>query len=343
VRSKTLRVLVTGGLGYLGQHVVPTLQRFYDCEVTVLDSLLHAKILDSRTVGAPDYSLLIGDVRDQDSVAAAVVSMDRIVHLAAIVGEAACNVNASFSASVNIGGLEVVLATAAQAEVPLLFASSCSIFGRGGAQYLSSEVELPTLLPPYGHHKAVSESIISSSGWPLVWVARLASLYGASKRHRTDLVVNHMCVDARTAGRVRVHGSGSQRRPLIHVADAANILSNLIVNGTPPSAPRIVGVGRSEQNFTITELAQIVADRSGCEIDHVGYANVGDARSYSVEFVDDPLIPSPAKHWSLEAAIDEMLNDEFHSTAAYYDNNEVSVQRLFGVPPPARWQPNPSS
>jgi hypothetical protein len=79
----------------------------------------------------------------------------------------------------------------------------------------------------------------------------------------------------------------------------------------------------------------MVSERSGCQVAHVGYANAGDARSCSVQFSDDGTIPPSVDRWSLTTSIDEMLNGESGGDMTYYDSNEVSIRRLFGVVGPS--------
>ncbi|MBI2362401.1 MAG: NAD(P)-dependent oxidoreductase, partial [Elusimicrobia bacterium] len=124
--SRPEKVLVTGGAGYIGSWVLRRLLAA-GYEVTAYDALMFNPQSLLGVLGQPGFSFVRGDVRDRKAVDAAVKGMDHVVHLAAIVGEAACNKDPELTKTVNIEGTKVVAQAAAEHRVKRLICfSTCS-------------------------------------------------------------------------------------------------------------------------------------------------------------------------------------------------------------------------
>ena len=124
-----MKVLVTGGAGYIGSVLTRNLLRGGH-EVTVLDALLFGGESVRELHGKPAYTLVEGDIRDDGLVGRLARGKDAVVHLAAIVGDPACAANPEVAVSVNVEGTEVVGRAAKRAGVGrFVFASTCSVYG----------------------------------------------------------------------------------------------------------------------------------------------------------------------------------------------------------------------
>ena len=104
-----MRVLVTGGAGYVGTVLVPELLRVGH-SVTVLDSLVYGGTGLLQNFGNPGFRFIRGDVRDESVLRQAAVGADAVVHLAAIVGYPACRKNERLAEEVNLCGTRNVAA-----------------------------------------------------------------------------------------------------------------------------------------------------------------------------------------------------------------------------------------
>lgn len=216
-----MKVLVTGGAGYIGSVCVSHLLA-QGHQVTVFDRLLYGgeAVLAFRT--HPEFRLIAGDVRDLDDLAQAVGGVDAIVHLAAVVGESACAVDDAAAWSINVEGTAAVLAAATAARVDrLLFVSTCSNYGVATLDRLADEDAPLNPLSRYAEAKIAAEQmILAHTGGPTTTVFRFGTICGLSPRMRFDLLISEM---ARAAVKGRVISLYTPRawRPFLHIDDAA--------------------------------------------------------------------------------------------------------------------------
>jgi nucleoside-diphosphate-sugar epimerase len=125
-----MRVLVTGGAGYVGSMLVPALLEAGH-EVRVLDVLTWGVQPLLGSWSHPAFSFMRGDVREPEHRAAAVTGMEAVVHLAAIVGDPACAREPDLARAVNLDATLALIADARRAGVSrFVFASTCSNYGR---------------------------------------------------------------------------------------------------------------------------------------------------------------------------------------------------------------------
>lgn len=273
------KVLVTGGAGYVGAHLT---RRLLDegFGVRVLDSFLYGKQGLDGLFGHPALEVVTGDICDTGALARAVREVDAVVALAALVGDAACDIRPDHATRVNYESTRQMLDACREAGVGrLVFASSCSVYGANGSELLDEESALnPVSL--YARTRLESEALLLAAPDVEAFVLRLATVCGTSPRMRFDLMVNTMTATAFTRRTIRVSG-GAQWRPHVHVRDAAEAFFTAV---TAPGAARgVYNVGCEEQNFTIGEVARKVADHlPGVALEDQG--GNGDGRSYRVSF-----------------------------------------------------------
>lgn len=272
-------VLVTGGAGYVGSHLTrKLLARGH--RVRVLDSCMYGTHGLDQLSDDPQLELITGDICDERVLARATRDVRAVVALAAIVGDAACDLDAERTMAINYESTRQMLAACREAKVErMVFASSCSVYGANGTELLHERSHLnPVSL--YARTRIMSEELLLGQHDVDVIVLRLATVCGVSPRMRFDLMVNTMTACATAQGAIRVSGA-KQWRPHLHVQDAADAF--LCAVEVPATKEKVFNVGSEAQNFTVGEIAEHVARHYPST--HIDYAPNGhDLRSYRVSF-----------------------------------------------------------
>lgn len=276
-----MRILITGGAGYLGSTLVPMLVD-HGHEVTVLDRFFFGEnTLPSSGVGTR-LTTIRTDTRWCEG--RLFESQDAVVDMAALSNDPAGALDPWKTFEINYLGRARVARLAQQAKVPRYLAtSSCSVYGFQDGWL--SEGSIPNPLTEY----ARANLLVERDNLPLgdekftTTAVRFATLYGVSKRMRFDLAINGMVAGALKTGKIPVMRDGTQWRPFLHVRDAARAIE-MVLEAPPPTVNRqIFNVGGEEQNFQIKPLADLVS-ASMQNPPAVEWYGDADARSYRVKF-----------------------------------------------------------
>ena len=223
-----MRLLVTGGCGYIGSALLPQLLDDDAVEhVTVLDNLAGGTPRNLMGVGlgaGTDIAFRRGDVREYGDVENAMGDADTVVHLAAITGAASTHDRREETFDVNYEGTENVVRAAGKLGVDnVVFASSCNLYGRASSTDIDETTE-PEPLNPYAEAKLKTETRLREAQAEYGFDAtalRMSTNYGYAPGVRFNLVVNHFVFRALTDRPLTVYGDGTNWRPFIHVRDAA--------------------------------------------------------------------------------------------------------------------------
>lgn len=284
-----MRILITGNLGYVGPVVVEHLAAVRpEARLSGLDTgwTAHAVV---TAAPLPELALAeqrFGDVRDLR--AAGLEGFDAIVHLAAISNDPMSRRWEALTRAINLGGTASLAAEARRAGVRrFVLASSCSVYGPGEDGWLTEES--PTApLTPYAESKLAAEQALADLAGPgfTVTAFRFATAYGHSPRLRLDLVLNDFTAAAVRTGRIELNSDGQAWRPLIHVRDMARLIDwALSREGSGSNAFAIYNGGSSAHNWRVRELAQVVRDSLGANVEVRLAEGAGpDQRSYRVSF-----------------------------------------------------------
>lgn len=241
-------VLVTGGAGYLGSILVPSLlENGY--HVTVLDNFMHNPNSLTECCVHPGFSVIRGDCRDRGTVEAGLKRADIIIPLAAIVGAPACKADQTAATATNRDAVRMLLELRSKNQ-RVLYPTTNSGYGIGEkGKYCTEESPLrPISL--YGVTKCEAEQAVLSAGNSLTF--RLATVFGMSPRMRIDLLVNDFVYRA-INDRTVVVFEGHAKRNYIHVRDVARAFLHAIDNFGKMQG-QAYNVGLSDANLSKLEL-----------------------------------------------------------------------------------------
>jgi nucleoside-diphosphate-sugar epimerase len=274
-----MRILVTGGAGYIGATTTRELLSAGH-EVTVLDSLLHGQDEVAAALEAAGARVVRGDVRDSAMRREVLRDAEAVVHLAAIVGDPACAKDPELSHAVNVEATRALVAEAAAER--FVFASTCSNYGRMADPLVPVDETAP-LVPVslYAEQKVqVERELLARDG--VVTCLRFATIYGVAERMRFDLTVNEFTRDLWDGRTLEVYGEQFWR-PYVHVGDAARAVAMVLAAPAERIAGRVFNVGHSDENYRKLDLVGLIRER-------LPHANVRfvhrdeDPRDYRVSF-----------------------------------------------------------
>ncbi len=274
-----MRVLVTGGAGYIGSILTRLLlEKGYD--VTCLDRLFFGT--DPVKDIADRITLVKGDVRWFDP--SILNGVDAVFDLAALSNDPAGELDPQKTLDINHRGRARVVSLAKKHGVPrYILASSCSIYG-----FQEGVITEESPINPLTTY-AKANSLIERDALPLadskfsVTVLRQATVYGFSYRMRFDLAINGMVLGFFKNGKIPIMRDGKQWRPFVHVKDTSNAFVKVLEADPEVVNGQIFNVSSDDQNVQIFDLAKLVAESIGVPFNYEWYGSP-DNRSYKVSF-----------------------------------------------------------
>jgi nucleoside-diphosphate-sugar epimerase len=279
-----MRVCLTGGAGYIGAMVVEELFAGGH-DVVVLDAMRHGQRAVAAALAGRSVRVWEGDVRDAAARRAALAGADAVVHLAAIVGDPACARAPRLSHAINVEATRALADDAAAMPISrLVFASTCSNYGRTGVSAAVDETAALRPVSLYAEQKVTAERelLARTNGATAVTCLRFATVYGVGARMRFDLTVNEFTRDLWAGRRLDVYGEQFWR-PYVHVRDAARAVRSTLEAPRERVAGRVFGVGRSDENYRKRDLVGTITGRLGRgEVRYVHRDE--DPRDYRVSF-----------------------------------------------------------
>ena len=243
-------ILVTGGGGYIGSVLVPELLK-KGHRVTVLDSFLYRQNSLLECCSYENFEIINGDCRDGDTLKKALEGKEFILPLAAIVGFPACDKDTVAAETVNLGAIETLLELRDKNQ-KIIFPCTNSGYGLGQGEEFCTEESPISPISVYGKTKMAAEKAILESGNSLTF--RFATLFGASPRMRTDLLVNDFVYRA-VFDRSLIVFEGHFMRNFLHVRDAANAFI-FAINNFDRMKGQTYNCGLSDANISKIELCE---------------------------------------------------------------------------------------
>ena len=306
-------VLVVGGAGYIGSIVVRMLLK-RGFRVRVLDNLVYGASAIEDVFGHPRLEFTRGDCRNIQDVVSAMRGAGAVIHLAAIVGDPACDQDHKTAQEINYAATRMMVEIAKGEQVQrFIFASSCSVYG--ASEQVMDENSQVQPISLYADTKVDSEQALlaaaNSSFHPTI--LRFATIFGLSPRPRFDLVVNLLTAKALKERVVTIY-NGEQWRPFLHVADAAAAIVRVLQAPVGLVGGQIYNVGDSRLNYTLTDVAaKLVKFFPNTRVEHIENS---DRRSYRVSF--------EKIKGHLGFTCSKTLEDGIHEIKAAFENGQIS-------------------
>lgn len=281
-----MKVLVTGGAGYIGSVLVrQLLDKGY--EVRAFDSLKFGGDALYDVMLNPNFEFMRGDIRQAEEVEKALEGIDAVAHLAAIVGDPACKKYSDEANETNWkGSVELFEAAERKGVKRFVFASTCSNYGKmpdpdsfvtetSELNPVSLYAELKVKFEKYLLEERKDSNICSTA-------LRFSTVYGFSPRIRFDLTVNEFTRNAAVHGEQEIWGPQFWR-PYCHVDDLARAVILVIESREELVRANVFNVGSTEENYNkgmiIEEVCKVVP---GVKVNFVDSSE--DPRDYRVNF-----------------------------------------------------------
>ncbi len=308
-----MKVLVTGGAGFIGSHIVETLQS--EAEVIALDNLRSGNLsnLDGLKV-----EFVNGDIRDREVVRKCMTGVDYVFHLAALISVPESMDNPLECVDINNRGMLIVLEEAARAGVKMLcFSSSCAVYGDNP---ISPKVE--TLSPepksPYAVSKLDGEyycGIFRDTGKLKTACLRYFNVFGPrqSPESAYAAAIPIFVSKAVKNETITIYGDGEQTRDFIYVKDIAK--ANIYLAKNAITGVHNAGYGRQT---TIKSLAEkiISSTNSKSKIQYLP-ERIGDIK-HSLGNIDKLLSTNYKMSSDFDAGLD--------ATIKYFQNGKTTKQ-----------------
>jgi UDP-glucose 4-epimerase len=297
-----MRVLITGGAGFIGSHLSDAYLKRGD-QVHILDDLSTGSIDNvSHLRSHPRFSYTIDSVHQKATVAELVDECDVVIHLAAAVGVRLIVESPVRTIETNVHGTEVVLARANKKKKKVLVASTSEVYGL--STHIPFREDGPLVMGAsnkgrwsYACSKALDE-FLALAYWrerklPTI-VVRLFNTVGPRQTGQYGMVIPTFVKQALAGRPITVYGDGTQSRCFTHVADVVGALIKLVDH--QDAIGEVFNIG-SDEEVSILELAQTVKEmtNSRSEIVHIPYRE-----AYEEGFEDMPRrVPDIGKVGSL--------------------------------------------
>lgn len=290
-----MKILVTGGAGYIGSVLTPMLLQ-EGHQVTVIDNMLYGGQTLTLCTGHPEFDCYRVDCRDPDAVRPHLKSADVVIPLAALVGAPLCDLNPVDAELLNLRA-PLTLFTMLSHDQMVIMPTTESVYGKNAT--LCTEDTPTNPLSTYGKHKVTVEQALLARGNAIS--LRLATVFGMSPRMRIDLLVNDFVWRAHK-DRAFVVFEAKARRTVVHVRDVAAAMIHAL---SLDQAQGVYNVG----SVTLSKLSLCEAIKEqipGFHYVEAQYATDPDARDY---VVSDAKIRATGfeSRWTLEAGITELL------------------------------------
>ncbi len=246
----SLKILVTGGAGYLGSTLVPELLDLGH-QVTVIDNFIYKQTSLNHVCYKSNFKIVKGDVRIESVMKPLIKDADVIIPLAALVGAPICNQDPVGATTINHDSILMMLKLISKDQL-ILMPTTNSAYGSGDENNFCTEESPLNPISKYAIDKVEIEKVLMQH--PNAISFRLATVFGMSPRMRIDLLVNDFTYRAVYDGFVILFESHFKRN-YVHVKDVSRVFQHALINHDKMKG-QIYNVGLSEANVSKWELCE---------------------------------------------------------------------------------------
>jgi dTDP-glucose 4,6-dehydratase len=242
--SDRRRILVTGGAGFIGSHLVDHLLERPNLDVTVLDKLTYAgtRVNLAAHEGDPRLRFVLGDVAEAGTVLPLVHQADHVVHAAAeSFVDRSIEDSRAFVVS-NVLGTQVVLEACRETDTPMTFVSTDEVYGANDADGLFDEGDPFRPRSPYAASKAGADLLCHA--YVVTYGVHVATVRGTNTfgpRQHPEKAIPTFALAALDGRALPVYGTGEQRREWLYVRDFVRAIAAVMESGEPGGVYNIGG------------------------------------------------------------------------------------------------------
>lgn len=247
-----MKILITGGAGYLGTELVKSLSKDENIsEIIIYDNLARKNynLFITATKLSSKIRVVDAELLDSRTLRKEVKNSDVVYHLAAKVSTPHADQDPHlFEQTNHWGTAELTYALEDSGVKKIIFASSASVYGAGDKSYTEEDHLNPRTF--YAISKMRAEKQLRRLTSKLdTYIFRLGNIYGYSPSVRFDAVINKFMLNAHLFNKIDVHGDGNQKRAFIQIEKASKVLHNALYDGLKPGTYNV-----AEGNYSIKEI-----------------------------------------------------------------------------------------
>ena len=282
---KNKKIIITGGAGYIGCHVVEELLKS-NYLVTVIDRLSFDTNSLNSVKDHKNLTIIKEDLRNLTNLEAHLNNAEAVVHLAALVGEAACKISETDTISINYDATIKLCDLARKNKVKkFIFMSTASSYGVQDTSEIANEETKLNPVSLYAKTKIDCENDLLKkfSNDIEITIFRPSTVYGHSSRMRFDLILNHLVLDAFLKKEIKVFGP-EMVRPLMWVGEPARVYKKVIESQDSKFRSQIFNMGYDKENYKKIDIAKLVQSKFFPNINMDIIDKDKDLRSYRLDF-----------------------------------------------------------
>lgn len=316
-----MRVLVTGGAGYIGSIFTrELLNKGYN--VTVMDTMFFGE--EPLAEISDQIQILKKDIRN--TTLKDFEKVDAVVDFAALSNDPSGELDNKLTYSINQEGRTRVAKLAKEAGVKRYVApSSCAIYG--STNELANELSPVNPLTAYSKANYAWENAILplADNKYCVVILRQATVYGLSPKIRFDLLVNNFVQQVFLTQKIRIKGDGKEARPFIHIKDDCNAIISALEAESDLINKQIFNVGSNDQNVKVRQLIDLVEELLNIKISKE-FGEWVDKRNYIVSFDKIAKVLKFKRQYNIKYGIKEIYDALNNGSLDPYTPTSITVE-----------------